>query len=435
MIQGIDTKCFILALFVRDDGERFLLGDGDYEFTDEQLHFAANTMANDVVEVQGNDGYLLAGQVRRPGVQSFDGYVGGGTTAMTNVETARKAFFEFFRKNFFYKVIYIFPDGSAIQRKRGFLVDAPTVEELYQIYPKYHVALNFEDINYYSYYENSSGEEIYGKSAEIKLTTTTGTGGLIWSGGNLFNINTPPNWIGANTNYTVNGNTLSVSGQWYVAIPVMVAPNTDYYISATRSNMSGSSGNLGDIAVYATINGTQIAKFDNNGTFNSGNRSKIWLVFYCGGGAGSSGSVDFSNIKLEEGTSATSYSDYGGAKGVLWDNLGAIWEESSGGGPTTVLVDSIESIYPVWTITGPATNPELTNITTGATLSYTGTVTAGSKLVIDMFNKTAKLNGTSVIGNVSGDWIHFAPGNNRVTYTTDNTNAVSSLIEWQEIVG
>ena len=304
MIQGIDTKCFILALFVRDDGERFLLGDGDYEFTDEQLHFAANTMANDVVEVQGNDGYLLAGQVRRPGVQSFDGYVGGGTTAMTTVETARKAFFEFFRKNFFYKVIYIFPDGSAIQRKRGFLVDAPTVEELYQIYPKYHVALNFEDINYYSYYENSSGEEIYGKSAEIKLTTTTGTGGLIWDG-----------------------------------------------------------------------------------------------------------------------------------LGATWDNLGAIWEESSGGGPTTVLVDSIESIYPVWTITGPATNPELTNITTGATLSYTGTVTAGSKLVIDMFNKTAKLNGTSVIGNISGDWIHFAPGNNRVTYTTDNANAVSSLIEWQEIVG
>ncbi len=304
MIQGVDTKCFILALFVRDDGERFLLGDGNYEFTSSQMHFAANTMANDVVEVQGNDGYLLAGQVRRPGTQAFDGFIGNGTTTMSDVESARKAFFAFFRKNFFYKVIYIFPDGTAIQRKRGFLVDAPTVQELYQIYPKYHVALNFEDINYYAYFENSSGEEIYGKSAEIKLTTTTGTGGLIWDG-----------------------------------------------------------------------------------------------------------------------------------NGVVWDNLGATWEESGGGGPTTVLVDSIENIYPVWKVTGPAINPVLTNITTGDILSYTGTVTAGSTLVIDMFNKTAKLNGTSVIGNVSGDWVHFVPGNNRVTYTTDNSNAVSSLIEWQEIVG
>lgn len=303
-IKDISTKCWILALFVRDDGERFLLGDGYYEFTDEQLHFAANTMANDVVEVQGNDGYLLAGQVRRPGVQSFDGYIGNGTTSKTDVENARRDFFSFFRKDFFYKVIYIFPDGSAIQRKRGFLVDAPTVQELYQIYPKYHVGLNFEDINYYQYNEDAAGNEIYGKMAEIKLTTTTGTGGLIWD-----------------------------------------------------------------------------------------------------------------------------------ELGVVWDELGATWEESTGGGPTTVLIDSIENIYPIWTVTGPAVNPEISNITTGKTLTYTGNVTAGSTLVIDMFNKTAKLNGTSVIGNVSGDWLYFAPGNNRVTYTTDNANAVSSRVEWQEVVG
>ncbi len=303
-IKDIDTKCFILALFIRDDDERFLLGDGNYEFTAEQLHFSANTMANDVVEVQGNDGYMLAGQVRRPGVQSFDGYIGNGTTPKTDVETARRAFFAFFRKNFFYKVIYIFPDGTAIQRKKGFLVDAPVVEELYQIYPKYHVGLNFEDINYYQYNEDANGNEIFGKMAEIKLTTSTGTGGLIWD-----------------------------------------------------------------------------------------------------------------------------------AVGVVWDNLGATWEESSGGGPTTVPIDSIDNIYPIWTVTGPALNPELSNITTGETLSYTGNVTSGSTLVIDMFNKTAKLNGTSVIGNVSGDWVHFEPGNNRVTYTTDNTNATSSKIEWQEIVG
>ena len=179
-IAGIDTKCYILALFVRDDNKRFLLGSGHYEFQDSQLHFSANSIENDVVNVQGNDGYLLAGQVRRPGVQNFDGFIGDGTTSKENVEERRREFFKFFRKGYFYKVIYIFPNGNAIQRKRGFLVDDATVEELYQQYPKYHVALNFEDVNYYSYSEDASGEEIYAKEAEIRLSTFGGTGGLIW---------------------------------------------------------------------------------------------------------------------------------------------------------------------------------------------------------------------------------------------------------------
>lgn len=177
-IKDVETKCYILALFIRNDGARFLLGSGAYEFKEGQQHFAANTMANDVVEVQGNDGYLLAGQVRRPGVQSFDGYVGDSSTGKPIVESLRRDFFQFFRKGYFYKVVYVFPDGSAIQRKRGFLVDAPVVQELYQIYPEYHVALNFEDINYYFYDENDEGEEIYGKSAIVGLSMATG--GLVW---------------------------------------------------------------------------------------------------------------------------------------------------------------------------------------------------------------------------------------------------------------
>lgn len=179
-VHGVNPKCYILALFVRDDEERFLLGDGPYEFKDKQLHFQPNTVANDVVEVQGNDGYLLAGQVRRPGVQAFDGYVGMGTTDKATVETQRRAFFQFFRRGHFYKVIYVFPNGTAIQRKQGFLVDDPTVQELYQQYPEYHVALNFEDVNYYTYSEDSEGHEIYAKEAIIKLTGGGARGGLIW---------------------------------------------------------------------------------------------------------------------------------------------------------------------------------------------------------------------------------------------------------------
>ena len=179
-ISGVNPKCFILALFVRDDGARFLLGDDPFEFKDNQLHFQQNTMANDVVEVQGNDGYLLAGQVRRPGTQVFDGYVCNGTNSKEEVEVKRRAFLQFFRRSHFYKVIYVFPNGTAIQRKQGFLVDDPTVQELYQQYPEYHVALNFEDVNYYTYEEDDQGHEIYAKEAIVPLARGGATGGLIW---------------------------------------------------------------------------------------------------------------------------------------------------------------------------------------------------------------------------------------------------------------
>ena len=303
-LSDIETKTYILALFIRDDGERFLLGSGAYEFKKDQEHFVANTYYNDIVEVQGNDGVFLAGQVRRPQTQTFEGYIGDASVAKTDVETYRKAFISFFRKNYYYKVVYIFQDGTAIQRRKGFIVNAPEVKELYQLFPEYSVGLSFEDINYYNYAEDSGGEEIYGKSATINLSSGGSNGGLIWD-----------------------------------------------------------------------------------------------------------------------------------AVGVVWDNIGATWEDSSSGGPTTVTVDSIDRVYPVWVVIGPAQNPQLTNLTTGIALTYTGNVTVGSTLEIDMFNKTAKLNGTSVVGNVGGEWMYFDSGNNRVTYTAVNNDANPSTIQWNEVVG
>lgn len=303
-LDDIKTKCFILALFIRDDGERFLLGSDAYEFKEKQIHFIANSFDNDIVEVQGDDGVLLAGQVRRSSVQNFEGYIGDATVSKSDIENYRQAFFRFFRKNYHYTVVYIFPDGTAIQRRKGFIVDAPEVKEIWQYFPEYSIGINFEDVNYYSYSEDSTGTETYDKSATIYLSTGATEGGLIWD-----------------------------------------------------------------------------------------------------------------NV------------------GVEWDNIGAEWEAGAGAGPTTVLVDSIDRVYPVWTVTGPAINPQLSILTTNTTLNYTGTVTAGQTLIIDMFNKTATLNGSSVIKNISGDWIYFNPGNNRVTYTTTNADADASIIKWQEVVG
>lgn len=829
-VKDVESKCWILALFVRDDGERFLLGDGKYEFTEEQMHFAANVMANDVVEVQGNDGYMLAGQVRRPDTQSFDGYIGDSSTSKTEVEACRQAFFKFFRKNFFYKVIYIFSDGSAIQRKRGFLVDAPVAQELYQIYPKYHVALNFEDINYYYYDENADGDEIYGKSATISLNSTEQTGGLVWAlpetitlsgegkeitlngtqsngkvtaiqpkgdtqqngipspdspvevqtvtgeqtveirgGKNLWDLSVAPtvNNLTVNVTYDQTTNTLSVpsdssttSGSRYSGFTLNnLTPGQTYTMSiGSFSNDGIPSGNRCmlirsydgtsytellilrpsslsgtftipsdskslDIWVYTvqgytslftevqlesgstatsyqpyqgkdyeinlgknllknqadnkeqngismvvnksgsiTVNGTstgiafvvpqtqQQSRIFPAGTYTltmsqmpSGGAIIVETydsqdlntrIDYFGGKQGE-GTVTFTTtrnllfristvfcynsdavfnnqtfvVQLEKGPVATDYASYfepielGGINdfqdriykndgkwylykmfgkvvcdgtetdwstsvdsglrqfyralpdagttdparqvarcnrfirnasannffvsgnnllvfrqpqsqgtlvantveewktwlasnnttvyyalatptttqitnealveqletllaaktydgqtiftvdgngnlaatlavevqaesggGVVWDDDGAEWE--NGKAPYSVIsIDSIDNVYPVVRISGRTVNPILTDVSTGTIFQYNGTITDSQVLVIDMMNKTATLNGTSVIGNVTGDWLYLAPGANRITYTADNATAPNATLEWQEIVG
>lgn len=174
-----NDTCYILALIKRDDGERLLLGSGFYQFTKEQKHFNPNVYANDIVELQGADGQLLAGQVRRSSAQSFDGYIGDGTTSKDAVEQKRREFFLFFRKQHHYTVVYIMPDGTAIKRDRGYIVDAPAVQELYQVQPKWHIALAFEDVNYYSYAEDALGNEIYSFTQMLGLANVV-DGGLVW---------------------------------------------------------------------------------------------------------------------------------------------------------------------------------------------------------------------------------------------------------------
>ena len=178
-LATITPHGWILALFIRDDGERLLLGDGYYEFKEEQRHFVANTYINDVVELQGTDGQLIAGQVRRSQAQAFDGFICDPTISQEITEQKRRDFFLFFRKNHEYKVVYIFPNGEAIQRKGGYIVDAPEIREIIQRSPEYHVALAFEDVNYYTYAEDETGAEIYSYETEI-APASAADGGLVW---------------------------------------------------------------------------------------------------------------------------------------------------------------------------------------------------------------------------------------------------------------
>lgn len=705
-LSDITTQPYILALFKRDDGQRFLLGSGAYEFKESQQHFVANAMVNDVVEVQGSDGALLAGQVRRASVQSFDGYIGDGGVIKSSVENYRKNFIAYFQKNHLYTVVYIFADGTAIQRKRGYIVDAPEVKELYQMTPEYHIAMNFEDVNYYKYAENSDGDEMYSNYVNV-TSATASSGGLIWdtggessvtAEGTQFNIygtiagtaldsfalkgqtvqqtytgknlyegsqdfsgvwSNSSSWdtdsstyngltvkkksiawnglykeieVEAGKTYTFStfvkadserpvniymsggtattspaySSTITATTEWqrvYLTFVVSVSgtirariesttsiasnytyicgyqleespsmtsyepytggiasPNPDYpqtvqVVTGVQKITIGDGGensdiftaNLGSIELckigtyqdyiyksgddwyvhketkkldvsaltgwyynsntnFRTTTGVSDIKFPSSSdmvgdilcsdyTALSGNAAATSTYDY-GIALGGAGYVSIRNknltslpelntylannqvyayVALATATDTQITDDFliteldgllqmaecydgvttfkneaqaadsvpgwmvievtTGSGGIIWDNIGATWEEGGEGGDTYVTVDSITNVFPTITIQGPAYNPKITNVTTGQIIQYNGNVNGSQKLIIDIEQKTAKLSGTSVISNISGDWLYLTPGVNRLTYTIDNADKNYATIEWQEITG
>ena len=680
-VVSVQPKDFILALFIRDDGERFLLGDNGYDFMDSQLHFAANTIENDEVEKQGADGTMLAGQVRRASVQTFDGYVGDATTPKEEIEQMRRAFIAFFLKGHHYRVIYVDCARNAWQRKGGYLVDAPEVKELFQVHPEYHVGLNFEDVNYYSYDENAEGDEITANLVQVAISSAV-EGGLVWdedgavsedatvvydgdtatasgtsitvsdaveaplsdfklkgetsqngtptpdapvpvqtvTGENIVTISDGTNTQSYEVNLGKNlfdkdtatlgyrigsDGSLFADGSYFVSDYIQVSPNSKYEISpagttsdygssATAyydssktfiSRVMGVSSGWQHISTPANcayirfttnkivIDSTQLEKGSTPtsyaayftpielckiGTYQdyiykSGDKwyvhkevGKITLdgssdESIVSGGTATSGKVRFnitvSGVANIGGSEVASYSDnfvgitrndtWNCVQGVaLGQNLiqiyceatsgynldqfrawlgshnttvyyplatptdteitnealvaqlevilsqgktyagtnnittviaagneqgelevgyytryefeitagGYVWEEGGSGGPTTVMNESIDNVYPIWTITGPITNPVLENTTTGEQIEYVGTIGDGQTLVIDMGAQTALLDGLNVVANIVGEFLSLAPGSNTLIYSVDSGDKASE-IGWSEIVG
>lgn len=415
-VQGVNERNWILTLFIRDDGERFLLGDGAYEFKDTQKHFTAPTVENDTVEVQGNDGIMLAGQVRRPNTQEFDGFVGDATATKEKIEEKRKAFLGFFLTRHTYTAIYIFENGKAIQRRGGFIVDAPEVKELWQIHPEYHVALNFEDINYYNYAENEEGQEIFANIYKLINTRAT-SGGLVWDEigvvwDEIVNLYDPADRT-TGVYLTVSGGEAS-SDQWSISDYIPVVAGEKYLYNGITN-----AGN----APYS-------AYFDENKNFVSTFKQAIGENTIT-----IPQDVAYARFSLN-GFASNPRADWGRFSfKPSPDGSGAVWESGSGQTENNINVESIETVYPVLTITGMAQNIVVENSRTGDVLEYVGNVADGQTLVIDMQNQTAKLNGVNVVGNIVGDWLRLMPGQNRVLYDANTDEDSEATLEWQEIVG
>lgn len=247
-LSDITTKNYILTLVIRSDNERLLLGDGAFEFKEDQQHFLADTFANDVVELQGTDGQLLAGQVIRSNAQEFDGYIGDASLSKPQIEQYRSQFLRFFRKNFFYTVVYIFCDGTAIQRKRGYIVDAPAVPELWQRFPEWHVSINFEDPTYYEYSEDEGGEETYAHEVLLNLSNVS-SGGLVWD-----NVGTEWDSVGAVWEAGTQGGptTVTVPGVDY-AKPIWEVPGQAINPTITNTTTGQSLTWTGTVPVGQTL--------------------------------------------------------------------------------------------------------------------------------------------------------------------------------------
>lgn len=247
-VVSVNARSFILALFIRDDGERFLLGDKGFDFKDSQLHFSANTIENDEVAKQGVDGVMLAGQVRRASVQSFDGYIGDGSTLKEEVEQMRRDFIAFFAKGHHFRVIYIDCNRNAWQRKGGYLVDAPEVKELWQIHPEYHVGLNFEDVNYYEYDENAEGEEILSNIISVPISSDV-EGGLVWDENGA--VSEPEEIEYDTETATASGTNISISD-------AVAAPLSDFKLKGETSQ-NGTPTPDAPVAVQ-TVTGENVVK-------------------------------------------------------------------------------------------------------------------------------------------------------------------------------
>lgn len=108
------------------------------------------------------------------------------------------------------------------------------------------------------------------------------------------------------------------------------------------------------------------------------------------------------------------------------------WDSGSSG---TIVANGGDSVaYPVITLTNAALNPSVTNQITNEIFKLTLSMLAGDVVVIDMANRTVKLNGSSIMGNKTSDstWWGLQPGNNPVVLNSDSAgDAVTGVLVWR----
>ena len=104
------------------------------------------------------------------------------------------------------------------------------------------------------------------------------------------------------------------------------------------------------------------------------------------------------------------------------------------GAPNLITNDGWTTTYPVITITGPAINPKVTNVTAGAFLLIDQTLGTGDTLILNTDYRTVTLNGINrrAILNNSSTWFAAPPGTSYYTFLATGTDGnTSCVVSWR----
>lgn len=110
---------------------------------------------------------------------------------------------------------------------------------------------------------------------------------------------------------------------------------------------------------------------------------------------------------------------------------------SFGGGasaPNLITNNGFVTTYPTITITGPAINPIVTNVTAGKKLYINYTLATTDTLILDTDFRTVTLNGVSrrAILDNNSTWFGADPGTSFYTFTATGTTASTTcVVEWR----
>jgi hypothetical protein len=103
-------------------------------------------------------------------------------------------------------------------------------------------------------------------------------------------------------------------------------------------------------------------------------------------------------------------------------------------GGTPVQVAGTVETPPTFTFRGPCTGPSITNVTTGKTWRYTGSLLAGETLVVDIDAATVLLGGTGnryYLVDPASDWWMLIPGQNVLTYAAAGAGTGDVTVKWR----
>lgn len=87
---------------------------------------------------------------------------------------------------------------------------------------------------------------------------------------------------------------------------------------------------------------------------------------------------------------------------------------------------------PVIAIQGPVTSPAVTSAKTGQTISFTNvSLSSTDKLVVDLYNRTARKNGSIVLADVMSSWWVIPPGGTDFIFDGNFTGAANANVTYR----